>query len=107
MPERAPDSGEFIEKLNVGDLLSIGSMILQGQADGLECFGPRAEVSQNGASLAGGRVPIKVASGEATTTKLFRDLPKLLDEDIARQRIDAPSIKTELRTIHWVAPRAV
>jgi|WetSurSiteA1Bulk_404760.scaffolds.fasta_scaffold38905_1 hypothetical protein len=92
MTERAPDSGEFREQLNVCDLLSIGSMIREGRANDVECCRPRAKMSQNGAPLTLGSVQIKLVSGEATTTKLFRDLPKLLDKEVTRQRIDAPSI---------------
>lgn len=106
MPKCAPDPGEFVEKLSVGYLFSIGPMIRKGNADSGERCGPRAEVGENGASLARGGVPIKVAAGEAPSAELLRDLAKLLHEDFTRQRIDAPSVKTELRTIQPVAPHA-
>jgi hypothetical protein len=84
----------------IGDLLSIWSVIGKRHADRVECLGPRSEVSQNSSSLARGGVPIEVTPGEAATTKLFGDLAELLHEDFPRQCIDAPSVKTEVRTIH-------
>ncbi len=84
MSERAPHPGEFGEELSVSDLLPIGPMMRKGNADGVECRGPRAEVSQNGASLTRIGVPIEVATREAPTAKLFRDLAKLLHKDFTR-----------------------
>jgi hypothetical protein len=52
-------------------------------------------------------VSIKLPSREATATKLFRDLPKLLNEDFGCKCIDATPIKTKLRTIQSGAPHAV
>jgi hypothetical protein len=71
-------------------------MIGKRDADSVEGGGPRAEVRENGASLARGGVSIKIATGEPPTAELFRHLAKLLHEYFARQRIDAPSVKSEL-----------
>jgi hypothetical protein len=108
MPEYAPDPGEFTEKLSMGNLFSIGPVIREGNADRAESCGPRAEVGQHRAPLARGGMPIKVATGEAATGELFGDLAKLLDEHFPRKSVDAPSVKSEPRTIHFLAaPYAV
>ena len=107
MPQCLPHSGEFTEKLSVSNLLSIWPVIGERHADCVECLCPRSEVSQNSTSLARCGVPIEVTPGEAATAKLFGDFAELLHEDFARQRIDAPPVKTEVRTIHRVAPHAV
>jgi len=108
MPEPAPDSSEFLEELSIGDLLSIGPVVPEGDANRSEGGGPGAKVGQDYAALAGGGMSVKVATREAAASKLFGDLPKLVNKYFARQCIDASPFESKSRTIHpHVSRRAV
>jgi hypothetical protein len=94
---------------------------LRGSQKPLRCPGCKSRYWDRPRKLKKGSPPIIISSrraalqdslwnelaGEATTTKLVRDFPKLLNEAFGRERIDVSSIRIKLGTIYSVAPHAV
>lgn len=100
VPNHAPDTSQLTKKLGIGDLLSIGLVVREGNADGAEGGRPGTEMSEHRASLARRGNSIEVVTREASSIEQYGNVPKLLDQHLTWQSINTPSGEAEPRLFH-------